>query len=171
MLELGLGLLPGLAGSALCFPAGGEGLCSAPHPGEPKAGVGAAEQQERSHLPGWVSERLLCRDWGSGTACCCFSTSLEAFPWFSLQTEQTMHPGRSLGAAVTAAEEPAHSFSLYVMFHKPWAEKAISHLLCTPVRRGRAGTLVKLLQPTPCAHPFNCQCPLPASPASRLPGL
>ncbi|XP_040462943.1 NADPH-dependent diflavin oxidoreductase 1 isoform X4 [Falco naumanni] len=32
---------------------GGEGLRSAPHPGEWKAGVGAAEQQERSCLPGW----------------------------------------------------------------------------------------------------------------------
>ncbi|KAM6316409.1 NADPH-dependent diflavin oxidoreductase 1 isoform 5-T5 [Podargus strigoides] len=32
---------------------GGEGLCPAPHPGEPKAGVGAAEQWECSCLPGW----------------------------------------------------------------------------------------------------------------------
>lgn len=55
--ELELGLLPGLGGSVLCFLAGGEGLRSASHPGEPTAGVGAAEQWQCSCLPGWVSER------------------------------------------------------------------------------------------------------------------
>lgn len=81
-LELEVRLLAGLVGSALCFPAGGEGLCPAPHPGEPQAGVGAAEQQKCSCLPGWVSVGALQ---GSGEQECMLllPTSTEPFPRLS----------------------------------------------------------------------------------------
>lgn len=45
--------------------------------------MGAAEQWECSCLPGWVSERPLCRAWGSRAARFCFFTYLEAFLWLS----------------------------------------------------------------------------------------
>lgn len=61
-------------------------------------------------------------------------------------------------AAVAHAEGPAPS-SPRVLLHKPWTEGAISHLPCALMRRGRATTMVKLLQLTPCAHPSNCQHP------------
>lgn len=56
------------------------------------------------------------------------------------------------------------------LLDEPWAERAISHLPCALVRRGRADTVVKLLQLTPCACP-SLHLPVPVAGVTSQQGL
>lgn len=90
------------------------------------------------------------REWG------CLSLLLHLLR-LSLQSEHTLHPSGSRDCSDQG--RGTSLFLLSVLLRKPWAEMAVSHLPCALVRRGRAGTMVKLLQLIPCACPSNCQHP------------
>ncbi|XP_021269649.1 NADPH-dependent diflavin oxidoreductase 1 isoform X2 [Numida meleagris] len=97
---------------------GGEGLCSAPHPGEWTAAMGAAEWPGRSHLPGWVSE---VSPQGPGGVGPCIAAS--PAPWRlshgSATTASTPCTQQVLGATTAAAGGPAGFCSPCSLINKP----------------------------------------------------